>query len=1100
MNFDWPVKAIRETAPLWVVALALLVYPVAHRSAETESAKPSAKGASVCEATHDETAAREVDDFDRWLVDWANGDADPEMGLQLAIKREPVMRRLIHEQPLLAYDHALDFSSWDRLPAEIQPHVERRFEQEGRFVVERDCFSERVYRGVTTPSFSVAHASVADDLLDVERYDGLLKGVVLAGDVAVIAMDGPLLEEPVVEVQAAAPSGDLSILWLNVKYSDQTGYPAPCSLPTVKDQLEKYSYGRVSVSYVIKDVAIPSATGVSSDTLREEANVAAAAIGFNPADYDITVYRSTNIGNFAPIGGSYLHVNETREDVALHEICHCLGLSHSNWWEPDPGQPAWGNGTNVLYGQNWNLLGLRPHVSQPRRDLNAVEKKILGWLELDSDYLKDVTSGVYRIYPYDSHAGGFVEGEGVYGVSVFKDTHTEVNPNTMVTRSYARRYFLSFANQPYFDEGTNNPWYANGLLLHWQPWTLNGSDGYGKNGAFGSTIIDAHPESVSGLGTYDGYNPSLECYDAPVLIGETYVDNDPNNRDGDIYITPLRKIDPDGIPRSGDEYIDVKLVIGDESQNQAPTATLTAGAATAYVGETVSFVVDANDADDAELGYLWDFGLGTTGVDRRKMPLNGLPNQQFSWDAPGSYTVSVTVNDGRGGSVSLSETITIVGEASRSWKPEFLAWDAALDAGGDSTWSATGTEYDWVFDGGDLAPVAVTSAKFATLTKAYEFPEAMDTSNASWNGFGSDEPATFEWVLDVDGNNGTIFETGGTTIGFKLDITGGVLQAMIAGSPTTVVATNLTEGEKNDFIHIVVVADNQKDRLELYVDGVMRASSAWVTGDDWSGGNYSGLGSAQSGSADGQDRGAFVGKMALFRFYRDTVFDGPRVVANYNRLIGSAGQPLRTVTYIANGATSGSAPLDANNPYIDGASVTVMGANDLAWMGRRFEGWSTRSDGSEQAYREGDTYAIGSNVMLFAKWGQVTSDHAVAHSWLSSINPAWADDYEVAAAGDQDQDGVPTWLEFWTGTDPMDKESKFKFDDITIDGSNVVLEWRHADLDALMPDVHIMSSPDLNPNSWTTEVIRRPVNGTNTASIPIPSEQRFYRLAIPNIP
>jgi alpha-tubulin suppressor-like RCC1 family protein len=45
--------------------------------------------------------------------------------------------------------------------------------------------------------------------------------------------------------------------------------------------------------------------------------------------------------------------------------------------------------------------------------------------------------------------------------------------------------------------------------------------------------------------------------------------------------------------------------------------------------------------------------------------------------------------------------------------------------------------------------------------------------------------------------------------------------------------------------------------------------------------------------------------------------------------------------------------------------------------------------------------------------------------WLYQANTNWASDFDAAALGDQDGDGVPTWQEYVAGTDPMDGSSAF---------------------------------------------------------------------------
>lgn len=77
------------------------------------------------------------------------------------------------------------------------------------------------------------------------------------------------------------------------------------------------------------------------------------------------------------------------------------------------------------------------------------------------------------------------------------------------------------------------------------------------------------------------------------------------------------------------------------------------------------------------------------------------------------------------------------------------------------------------------------------------------------------------------------------------------------------------------------------------------------------------------------------------------------------------GAPV-TLTYDANGATSGTAP--AANNYGNGATVTVLGAGSLAKDGYTFAGWNTAADGTGTGYAAGDTFTITGDTTLYAQW------------------------------------------------------------------------------------------------------------------------------------
>jgi len=76
-----------------------------------------------------------------------------------------------------------------------------------------------------------------------------------------------------------------------------------------------------------------------------------------------------------------------------------------------------------------------------------------------------------------------------------------------------------------------------------------------------------------------------------------------------------------------------------------------------------------------------------------------------------------------------------------------------------------------------------------------------------------------------------------------------------------------------------------------------------------------------------------------------------------------------SVTYDANGAASGSVPVDSLR-YAAGQTVSVKpNSGLLAKAGFSFGGWNTQADGNGTTYSAGQTFAMGgANVTLYAKW------------------------------------------------------------------------------------------------------------------------------------
>lgn len=76
-----------------------------------------------------------------------------------------------------------------------------------------------------------------------------------------------------------------------------------------------------------------------------------------------------------------------------------------------------------------------------------------------------------------------------------------------------------------------------------------------------------------------------------------------------------------------------------------------------------------------------------------------------------------------------------------------------------------------------------------------------------------------------------------------------------------------------------------------------------------------------------------------------------------------------TVTYDGNGSGGGTAPTDANSPYANNATVTVLGnTGNLTRTNYTFAGWNTAADGSGTHYDASDTFSITANITLYAEW------------------------------------------------------------------------------------------------------------------------------------
>ena len=135
-------------------------------------------------------------------------------------------------------------------------------------------------------------------------------------------------------------------------------------------------------------------------------------------------------------------------------------------------------------------------------------------------------------------------------------------------------------------------------------------------------------------------------------------------------------------------------------------------------------------------------------------------------------------------------------------------------------------------------------------------------------------------------------------------------------------------------------------------------------------------------NSDGNDNG--TGTIAQGSGYTLTETDGAKFIASTtNRRAKYDSEnskeilvALYTVTYNANGATSGTVPTDENNPYESGSTVTVLGnTGNLAKTSHNFNGWNTAANGSGTPYAADATFNIEKSTTLYAQWEEVTHAH-----------------------------------------------------------------------------------------------------------------------------
>jgi hypothetical protein len=294
---------------------------------------------------------------------------------------------------------------------------------------------------------------------------------------------------------------------------------------------------------------------------------------------------------------------------------------------------------------------------------------------------------------------------------------------------------------------------------------------YMPNADFFGTDSFAYAVNVGGILT-KGY-VMITVEDLPkIAITET---------DGQTVVTEGGATDTYRVTLNKAPAANVSVALAGDSQVTVSPSTLSFSAANWNVPQTVT-VTAVNDAAHE----LLHSGLIRHTTSSSASAWNGLISD-LTATVRDNDNLAPVVNAGPDQTVVLSYNGSDSGVSPVAGA--HFEWDAAVDTTGDDIWpSISGNELNWEFIDGNLSPSVLKDARFTKMTKAYSFPAARSTF---YSPFDADarSSATFEFVVDVDGNDGSILFNAASWGGLQIDIVSGVLRGSVGAGAALSQAT-----------------------------------------------------------------------------------------------------------------------------------------------------------------------------------------------------------------------------------------------------------------------------------------------------------------------